>query len=136
MSTVTREMPVSELTGDEIITVTADSPLTEVARILADADIGAVVVGSATDVAGIVSERDIVRLVAAGGDPSTTVAGDLASTELVYCDADSPVSTVAEEMLETYVRHVLVTSPAGLIGIVSNRDLLGVYASDDVMADD
>ena len=38
---------------------------------------------------------------------------------------------VANEMFDRYVRHVLVANDDGLAGIVSARDLLGVYASDD-----
>lgn len=131
MSETTVSMPVSMLIGDEIVTVTADSTVAEVAQLMNDADIGAVVVGSADDVAGIVSERDLVRFVAGGGDADVVTAGEMATTTLVWCNQDSTVAEVANEMFEQYVRHVLVNSDTGLAGIVSARDLLGVYASDD-----
>ena len=47
----------------------------------------------------------------------------------MWCDADADVADVAEEMMEHYVRHVLVERDGHLVGIVSARDLLGAYAS-------
>jgi CBS domain-containing protein len=53
----------------------------------------------------------------------------------VWCDATATVTEVAELMMERYVRHVLVEDDGRLVGIVSARDLLGVYAAGDVGAD-
>ena len=49
--------------------------------------------------------------------------------QLVWCDAESTVAAVAEEMMEHYVRHVLVEEDGRLLGMVSARDLLGAYAA-------
>lgn len=131
MSQAIASLPVSSLIGDELITVTADTTVDAVARLLHDAGISIVAVGDPTAVEGVVSERDVVRVVARGDDPRTVTAGEIASRELVWCQADSTVPTVANEMFDRYVRHVLVTGRDGLAGIVSARDLLGVYASED-----
>ncbi len=130
MSEAIASLPVSSLVGDEIITVTADTTIDAVARMLEDAGIGIVAVGQPSSIDGVVSERDIVRLVAQGGDPKTVTAGEIMTKELVWCRDTSSVPEVANEMFDRYVRHVLVTSDEGLIGIVSARDLLGVYAAD------
>ena len=45
---------------------------------------------------------------------------------------DTRLAEVAEEMCERYVRHVLVEEDGRLVGIVSARDLLGVYAAAEV----
>lgn len=131
MSEAIASLPVSALIGDELITVTADTTIDAVAQLLTRAGISLVAVGEPTAVEGVVTERDVVRLVAEGGDPSTVTAGDLASRELVWCQATSTVPEVANEMFARYVRHVLVASDDGLAGVVSARDLLGVYASED-----
>lgn len=131
MSEAIASLPVSSLVGDEIITVTADTTIDAVARMLEDAGIGIVAVGQPSSIDGVVSERDIVRLVAQGGDPKTVTAGEIMTKELVWCRDSSSVPEVANEMFDRYVRHVLVTSDEGLIGIVSARDILGVYASED-----
>lgn len=131
MSEALASLPVSALVGDELITVTPDTTVDAVARLLTDAGISIVAVGEATSVEGVVSERDVVRLVAEGGDPTRVTAGELASRELVWCRHSSTVPEVANEMFDRYVRHVLVANDDGLAGIVSARDLLGVYASED-----
>lgn len=132
MSEAIASIPVSALIGDELITVTADTTIDAVAQLLTRAGISLVAVGEPTAVEGVVTERDVVRLVAEGADPSTVTAGDLATRELVWCRDTSTVPEVANEMFARYVRHVLVASDDGLAGVVSARDLLGVYASEDV----
>jgi len=130
MSEALTALPVSALVGDELITVTADTTIDAVARLLTDAGISLVAVGEPAAVEGVVSERDIVRLVAAGDDPRAVTAGELASRELVWCRDTSSVPDVANEMFARYVRHVLVASDSGPAGVVSARDLLGAYASE------
>jgi len=120
---------VSDLVEDEVVTVPPEANLVDVAETLLDDNIGAVVVGSGGTVTGILSERDVVRAVAEGRDPVSTLAGDIASSPLIWCDADATVAEVAAQMMTRYVRHVLVESEGALVGIVSARDLLGVYGT-------
>ena len=120
--------PISEVIGDDIVRVGPDANLVEVAELLAGANIGAVVVGDQEKVIAVVSERDIVHAVAEQHDPITTKALEIGHTNLIWCDASATVTEVAIEMMDRYVRHVLVEDNAKLVGIVSARDLLGVYA--------
>jgi CBS domain-containing protein len=122
-------LPVSILATDTVARIAPGASLADVARALTDADVGLLVVGSGGDVIGVVSERDIVRAVAAGDDPNTTSAMDIAHTDLAWCDPTATVAEVATEMMERYVRHVLVEDAGRLVGIVSARDLLGAYAA-------
>lgn len=133
MSETTVSMPISALIGDAIIAVPSTASVVEVAKMLTDADVGAVVVGDPPDLLGIISERDIVHVVAEGRSSESTTASDIATRELVRCDAESSVADVALEMLEHYVRHVVVLEGGRPIGIVSARDLLGVYSGDDMV---
>jgi CBS domain-containing protein len=125
-------LPVAALTADVVDRVSADANLWEVADALVEADVGALAVGHGDDVEGILSERDLVRALAARRDPWTTTAMDIAHTRLVWCDAESTVAEVAEEMMEHYVRHVLVENGGRVVGIVSARDLLGAYAAAEI----
>ncbi len=128
-------MPVSAFLADRVARIAPEATILEVAARLADADIGVLAVSEDHRVTGMVSERDVVRTLAKGMDPATTHAIDVASTELVWCDATATVAEVANEMLERYVRHVLVEQDGRLVGLVSARDLLGAYASADVELD-
>jgi len=124
-------LPVTTFAADTVVRVAADADLWEIAATLDDAGVGALVVGSVDDVCGVVSERDVVRALAARRDPATTTAMDIAHAQLVWCDAESTVAEVAEEMMEHYVRHVLVEDGGRLVGVVSARDLLGAYVATD-----
>src|SRR4051812_28390461 len=122
-------MPVGTLVGAAVIRVAPNASLFEVAGVLAKDDIGAVVVGDEPTVVGVISERDIIRAVAADTNVRTTRAYEIAHTDLIWCDATATVGEVAAEMMERWVRHVLVETAGSLVGIVSARDLLGVYAT-------
>jgi CBS domain-containing protein len=122
-------LPVSALSADSVLRVDPDADLWTVAAALAAADVGILVVGQGDDVQGVVSERDVVRALAAHRGVGETTAAEIAHRDLVWCDAHADVADVAEEMMEHYVRHVLIEDEGELVGIVSARDLLGAYAS-------
>nr|WP_231993812.1 CBS domain-containing protein [Mycobacterium sp. 852002-50816_SCH5313054-b] len=72
---------------------------------------------------------------ARGENPARVAAADVASTKLVWCDAAATVDQVSARMMDHYIRHVLVEHDGALVGIVSARDLLGVYTAYGVGAD-
>lgn len=125
-------LPVSVLTGEQIVRVDPGASLCEAADVMTAAAVGALIMGDGDPPAGIISERDLVSALAARKDPATTRTEEVAHTSLVWCDAGATVTEVAELMMEQYVRHVLVEDKGRLVGIVSARDLLGAYASEDL----
>jgi CBS domain-containing protein len=133
--TNTGATPVSTLYEESVARIAPDMTLADVARALTEGGIGLLVVGD-DEVAGVISERDVVRAVAEGRDVETTKAIDVATTSLVWCDATATLAEVAEEMMEHYVRHILVEESGRLVGIVSARDVLGAYVSADMELED
>ncbi len=121
--------PISTLVGNPVARVAADATVADVAKAMVDADVGAIVIGDDEQPVALVSERDIVRAVGAGKDPAAIRAVDVASTKLVWCDAGATVDEVAVRMTQRYIRHILVKRDGALAGIVSARDLLGVYCT-------
>ncbi|ORB70018.1 CBS domain-containing protein [Mycobacterium scrofulaceum] len=124
-------LPISTITGDPVARVPADATIADAARAMVTCDVGAIAIGDDPRPAALVSERDIVRAVAAGRNLATTPVVELASTKLVWCAADASVDQVAARMMDRYIRHVLVERDGALAGIVSARDLLGVYTDFD-----
>jgi CBS domain-containing protein len=122
-------IPIATITGDPVARVAADATVADVAMAMADIDVGAVVVGDDQRPAALVSERDVVRVVATGKNPASVPAAEVASTKLVWCDAEATVDHVATRMMDRYIRHILVERDGALVGIVSARDLLGVYSA-------
>jgi CBS domain-containing protein len=126
---------VSELTGGDVLEIASDATLEEVADALVSAQVGVLPVRDGDKVVAVVSERDIVNAVARRLDLRTTRAIDIANRGLVWCYPTSSVNDVASEMMDRYVRHVLVEEDGELVGIVSARDLLGAYAAEDLEPD-
>ena len=120
---------ISTVTGDPLVRVAADATVADAAKAIVSAEIGAVVLGDDKWPTALISERDVVRVVASGADPAAVAAIDVAATKLVWCDGEETVEQVATRMMEHYIRHVLVEREGALVGIVSARDLLGIYSS-------
>ncbi|MGE2734048.1 CBS domain-containing protein [Mycolicibacterium vaccae] len=123
-------MRISTITGDPVVRVSADATVADVASTIVDSEVGAVVVGDEPRPEALVTERDVVQVVASGRDPAGVPAAEVASTTLIWCDADDTVAKVATRMMDRYIRHVLVERDGQLAGMVSARDLLGIYAAD------
>lgn len=135
----TGSLPVSAVMAENIVRLSPGAPLAEAVAAMVEHDVGLVVL-SADDgeveralVSAVVSERDIAHAAAKGIPLDTTPASDVASARLVWCNAESSVADAAIEMLAHYVRHVLVEEDGRLVGVVSARDLLGVYAAESAV---
>jgi len=124
------DLPVSTFSADVVAEVPPSATLLEVADALTNGEVGAVIVREDGKVVGVVSERDLVNALSRRLPMDETTAAEVASTELVWADAAAPVGEVANEMLEHYVRHILVEEDGELAGMVSARDLLGAYSTD------
>jgi CBS domain-containing protein len=113
--------------GSSVISVTPDTPVAEVAHVIAQRRIGAVMVlDGRGGVLGIVSERDIVRALATRpGGIEGQRAEDLMTREVVMVGPQTPVDAALRIMDEHYFRHLpVVDSAGGLLGLVSVRDLV------------
>lgn len=113
--------------GAEIVSVSPETLAVEVARLITSRRIGAVLVREADGrVAGIVSERDIVRAVAERPNATHGVfVRDIMTRDVVMVGPDTPVDAALEIMDEGYFRHLPVVAQDGaLLGIVSVRDLV------------
>lgn len=112
--------------GDAVATAAPDATLHAVARTLADKKIGAIVVTHPDGaIAGIFSERDVVRAVAAKGaaalnDPVV----DHMTSKVITTSPDKTIMSVLEEMSSRRFRHMPVTTAGRLCGIVSIGDLV------------
>lgn len=112
--------------GTVVHTVAADHPIGEAVRALNTHRIGAVVVvDEAGKVAGILSERDIVRRM--GDDPTDMLAHpvrDVMTTTVITCTRDTAVSELMEQMTRYRIRHIPIVEDGELVGIVSIGDVV------------
>ncbi len=110
---------------DTIIKVTGNTSVREVAKILKQNKIGALIVEKNGNLIGIISERDIVwKVVAEGKSPVQTKAKDIMTAEVVTIDIDECMNKLYETMQKVPFRHLPVRKGNRVIGMVSNRDLM------------
>jgi len=112
--------------GSAVVSVRADATIAEVACVLAQHRIGAVVVSDErTPIAGILSERDIVRALADLGPAALEQsAAALMTDEVISCQPDTTVEELMATMTEQRVRHVPVLVDGALSGLVSIGDVV------------
>lgn len=113
--------------GDHpVITVRPDTTVAKVADLLAERRIGGVVVSEdGVHVAGILSERDIVRALAVRGAECLSLAtADLMTRNPTCCAPTDEADVVLQRMTDGRFRHMPVTQGGALIGIVSIGDVV------------
>jgi CBS domain-containing protein len=120
--------------GREVETISAAALVSDAAVLLHDRNIGALVVMADEDaeggvaVAGILSERDVVRALGESGADSAAVLAQpvaaLMTTELVTCEPRTTVDELARLMTDRRIRHVPVLDGDQLVGIVSIGDVV------------
>ena len=117
-------------------TVEIDDPVIDAARIMRDDDVGAVVVMEQDQLAGIVTDRDIVvRAVAEGRDPSQTKVSEICSRDVTTLSSEDSIKDAIKTMREHDVRRLPVTENGRPVGIVSLGDLAIARDPESVLAD-
>lgn len=117
---------LSSKSSDKVVTATPETSITDVLSLLSEYRIGGVVVSSdGSTIAGILSERDIVRALAARG-PSCLEqdAAALMTPNPVCCARDDTADSVLERMTEGRFRHMPVVKDGALVGIVTIGDVV------------
>lgn len=122
-------MRVSEIIkdkGSKVVSVLPTDSVERVSRVLRDARIGAVIVlDEGGRMAGILSERDIVRGVAdRGAGVLTEPASSLMTREVRTCAPDSTVEQLMNQMIDGHIRHLPVVEQEDVAGIVSVGDVV------------
>ncbi len=112
--------------GDAVISCSPDETLAAAAERLNARGIGAMVVLDQTDtVAGIISERDIIRAVAqAGVQALTSPVASFMSRGIIYADPKESIDILLSRMTDRRIRHLPVCQNGKLIGVVSIGDLV------------
>ena len=102
-----------------------DQTVFEAALYMAEKDIGALPVLDQNRLAGVFSERDIIkRVVVPQKDVRKTAVRDVMTTDLVVAESTEEISDVLEKMRQHHCRHMPVVSGDRLVGFLSLRDLL------------
>lgn len=111
--------------GRQVHQIHPDAPVIEALRIMAEHDIGALVVCDGDHLAGIVTERDYARKIILKGrtSPATPVR-EIMSTTVICARLDQTVEECMAVMTARAVRHLPVLEHKKVVGIVSIGDLV------------
>lgn len=111
--------------GGAVVTTSPDDDIAAVLALLADHNIGALVVVTADGLVGIISERDVVRgLHRRGADVLHARVHELMTTTVTSCSPSDPIERIAEIMTERRFRHMPVVEDGQLCGIVTIGDVV------------
>ena len=78
---------------------------------------------------GIITERDVLRAVALGADPATSTVDEAMTTEVYTVPPHMELHEAAREMAARWIRHLPVVEDGKVLGVVSMRDVTGVFAA-------
>lgn len=116
---------VRHVMATDVRTATPETPVNEIARMMAEQDVGSIPVAAGDELQGIVTDRDIaIRVVAEGRDPASTAAQDVMSSDLVTISPDDKLTDARELMASHQVRRLPV--------VKGERRLVGILALGDV----
>jgi len=118
-------MKVSEVMTRGVEMVGPEQTVQEAATVMAEHDIGAVVVGSGEDIVGVLTDRDIlIRVVVEGRDVRAVRVSDVMSSSLFTCRDDDGIDLAFGAMRDHQIRRLPVLDETGaLIGIIVLSDL-------------
>ena len=118
-------MKVADLMTRHVEFVDADALVKEAAELMGEIDVGALPVGSADRLEGILTDRDVLyRVVARGLDPTAVRVREVASQPVIACGEDDAVEAVMDLMAAHHVRRLPVRDASGrVVGWVTLADL-------------
>ena len=112
--------------GSAVLTVPPDAPVSNLLEVLAERNVGAAVVCEGDRLAGIVSERDVVRhLHHRGASLLDAPVSEIMTTVVATCRREDDVQTLSRTMTDRRIRHIpVVDDQERLTGIVSIGDVV------------
>jgi CBS domain-containing protein len=109
----------------DIYSVTPHSTVFQALQVMADKDIGAVLVMSGVQLLGILSERDYARKVVLQGKASaTTPVAEIMTSRVIYVRPDQSTDEAMAIMNERRFRHLPVVERDRVVGVISVTDLV------------
>jgi len=116
---------LSSKPSGQVVTIPPDATVRDLLSLLAEHNIGAVVVsGDGRAVDGIVSERDVVRRLHEDDAVLDGAVSAIMTSDVRTCEPDTPVDDLRVMMTERRIQHVPVVSDGALKGIISIGDVV------------
>ena len=111
--------------GYEVYAITPEATVFEALNLMAEHNIGALLVMTGEEMNGIVSERDCIRKVdVMGRSARDTKIAEIMTSNVITVEADQPLEECMGLMIDRNIRHLAVCEGKKLLGLLSVRDVL------------
>lgn len=121
-------MKLSEIMTKATVSDAAEDTLAEAAARMWHAQTGSLLVMDGENLLGIVTERDLLRAVATGLDPTKVPLKDVMVADVITAGPQTTLKDAANLMATKWIRHLPIVDSGKVVGIISQRDLTGVLA--------
>ena len=118
-----RVSQIIQIKGTGVVSLPPTASIAQLVAMLADRRIGAILVMKEDRLAGIVSERDVVRTLRAAGDFNSPVSA-IMTADVTICSPDDDVQALATVMTAKRIRHLPVVDGGKVVAIVSIGDIV------------
>ncbi len=115
---------VKDVMTRAIISVTNETTVFQVAKMMEQGGIGAVLVKKNGNLSGIITDRDYATKIVAHNLPSDTPVEQIMSSPLITINFDESISAAAERMTSKKIRKLAVTDNGNIIGLITSTDLV------------
>ena len=115
---------VEDVMTKAIISVTTETTVFQVAKMMEQGGIGAVLVKKNGHLSGIITDRDYATKIVAHNLPSDTPVEQIMSSPLITINFDESISAAAERMTSKKIRKLAVTDNGNIIGLITSTDLV------------
>jgi signal-transduction protein with cAMP-binding, CBS, and nucleotidyltransferase domain len=119
---------VKDIMTTALISVNPTTTTFQIAKMMDQGGIGAIIVKDNDDAVGIITDRDFAVKIAANNLPSDTPVEKIMSSPLITINHSDPISAAAEMMSSKKIRKLAVSENGKIIGIITSTDLVNQLA--------
>ena len=115
---------VKDIMTKALISVNTETTVFQVAKMMDQGGIGAVLVNKDDHLVGIITDRDYATKIVSNNLPSDTHVEKIMSSPLITINFDEPISAAAQRMTSKKIRKLGVTDNGKIIGLITSTDLV------------
>jgi len=119
---------IQDIMARTLISVNTSTTALQIAKMMEQGGIGAILVKEKNNPIGIVTDRDFATKIAANNLPLDTPAEKIMSSPLITINHNEPISAAAERMSDKKIRKLAVTENGNIVGIITSTDLVNQLA--------
>lgn len=116
--------------GKVVYSLQPDKTIQDALKLMADKDVGAVLIMEDEKLLGIFTERDYARKGTLQGNPVTTPLKDVMTRQVYFVSPDQSAETCMAQMIDKHFRHLPVVQNGKVVGVISINDVVKTVVND------